>query len=284
MRDFLYCLIFPHPLNNHRAAFLHPKTILILISFFIFSSLFFPSSLNPFESRIRAFADISVQELINFTNQKRAENGLPAFSNNSALSAAAGKKVDDMFAKNYWAHNSPDGTTPWVFIKGAGYDYVYAGENLARGFNSATDVVNAWMSSTAGHRENILSPNFKDVGFAVKSGSLNGEQTFLVVQELGSRSLLPVARKKTSQKQKTLVAKKVLGFEVSRYLPNKPNLSVSSEFTIFLIFTFIMVLFVDMVIVKRKKVVRFVGHNLDHAIFLTAIVFTIAIFNTGVVL
>ncbi|MBI4098092.1 MAG: hypothetical protein HY426_03555 [Candidatus Levybacteria bacterium] len=259
---------------------MHAKTILLLISFFIFSSLFFSSGQSPFSEKLRAFADISVQELINFTNQKRAENGLPTLSSNTALNSAASKKAEDMFAKNYWAHNSPDGTTPWVFIKQAGYNYVYAGENLAKGFNSATDVVNAWMASST-HRENILSPNFKDVGFAVKSGSLNGEQTFLVVQEFGSRNILPLAKQNTPKKQNT---KKVLGFEISSYLANKPNLSASSNFVIILIAIFISVFFLDMIVIRRKNIARFVGHNLDHAIFLSAIVIVIAIFNTGAVL
>lgn len=229
---------------------------------------------------MRAFADISVQELISFTNQKRADNGVPALSSNAALTSAAGKKAEDMFAKNYWAHNSPDGTTPWFFIKQAGYNYVYAGENLAKGFNSATDVVNAWMASES-HRTNILSKNYKDVGFAVKSGVLSGEQTFLVVQEFGSRNVLPLAKKSVAKKQNT---KKVLGFEVSSYFANKPNLSLSSDFAIILIATFVGVFFLDMIIIRRKNIVRFVGHNLDHAIFLIAIILVIAIFNTGSVI
>lgn len=283
MRDFFYCLIFPHPLNNHRARFLHHRTILFLISFFIITSLFFSSAANPFAEKLKAFADISVQELVTLTNQKRAENGFGTLSENSQLSIAAGKKADDMFAKNYWAHNSPDGITPWVFIKQAGYNYVYAGENLARGFNSSSDVVNAWMASST-HRANILSANYKDVGFAVKSGSLNGEQTFLVVQEFGSRQVLSAARKNTVQKQKTATAKKVLGFEISSYLPFKPNLSKSAEIAIILILGFMAVLLTDLVLTERRKIARFVGHNLDHAIFLTVIVLVIYIFNTGVVL
>jgi hypothetical protein len=278
MRDFIYCLFFPHPSNNHRAHVLHPKAILLLISFFIFSSLFFSSNLNPLAGKIRAYADISVQELLNNTNQKRAENGLQALVTNDQLSIAASRKADDMFAKNYWAHNSPDGTTPWVFIKQSGYDYVYAGENLARGFTSAADVVNAWMASP-GHRANLLSSNFKDVGFAVKSGTLNGEQTFLVVQEFGSKNYAPIARKNT---QKKVVSKKVLGFDVAN-LPLSTNFSKSAEITIILILGFISILLVDLIVVERRKIVRFVGHNLDHAIFLFAIVIVLGILSGGVI-
>lgn len=278
MRDFFYCLIFPHPKNNHRAHVLHPKALLFFIAFFIFSSLLFSS--NPVASRVRAYADISTQELLNFTNQKRTENGLQALSNNSQLAEAASKKADDMFAKNYWAHNSPDGTTPWVFIKQSGYSYVYAGENLARGFSSASDVVNAWMASPT-HRANILSSNFKDVGFAVKSGVLNGEQTFLVVQEFGSKNYAVAAAKKTPPKK--AVSRKVLGFEVSGVSIN-PGMSRSGELAIVLLLGFISVLLLDLVLIERKKIVRFVGHNLDHAIFLFAIVICMGILGGGLII
>ncbi len=279
MREFFYCLIFPHPRNNHRAHLLHPKAILILIAFFIFSSLFFSSSLNPVATKIRAYADISTQELLNFTNQKRAENGLEALSTNSQLNDAASKKADDMFAKNYWAHNSPDGATPWVFIKQSGYNYVYAGENLARGFNSANDVVNAWMASPS-HRANVLSSNFKDVGFSVKSGVLNGEQTFLVVQEFGSKNYAAVAKKASPRKA---ASRKVLGFEVTNFSVN-PGMSRSGEIVIVLLLGFISVLLLDLVLIERKKIVRFVGHNLDHAIFLFAIVICLGILGGGIVI
>src|SRR3972149_8442971 len=190
MKDFLYCLILPHTLNNHRARFLHHKTLSVFIFFFIFSIFFFSSGLNPLGSRLSALADISVIELLTLTNQARTDNGLPALSENSQLAEAASRKADDMFAKNYWAHNSPDGTTPWFFIKSAGYEYIYAGENLARGFNNSKDVVDAWLASSE-HRANVLSGNYKDIGFSVKAGKLNGEDTLLVVEEFGSRNVLP---------------------------------------------------------------------------------------------
>ena len=240
--------------------------------------MFFSSNLNPFADKLVALAEISSGELLNFTNQERTENGLPALSLNSQLEDAANKKADDMFEKNYWSHNSPVGTTPWVFIKESGYDYVYAGENLARGFSDSKDVINAWMASST-HRENILSANFKDVGFSVKSGKLNGEETFLVVQELGSKSVVPVAGT-SAEKQP---APDTLGFSLESFV-NKPSISFSYEFVILLILGFIGVLLVDLIVAKRIKIVRFVGHNIDHAIFLVIIIFVITILSTGSVL
>ena len=282
MRNFIYCLFFPHPMNNHRARILQPKALLLVISFFVFSSFFFSSQFNPLGNRIRAFADISTTELLNFTNQKREANGLPDLSDNSQLTLAAQRKADDMFTKNYWSHNSPDGTTPWVFITGAGYQYVYAGENLARGFNSANDVVNAWMASPD-HRANLLSPNYSDVGFAVESGKLSGEETFLVVQEFGSKASSPVVPAKITIPP----PKKVLGFNTSQIasdIENKPNLSTSSSITLLIILGFLAILTIDTIVIERKKVVRFVGHNLDHVFFLSAIMLAIVLFNLSSVL
>jgi hypothetical protein len=131
-------------------------------------------------------ANISVNDLVSLTNQQRIAAGLSPLTLDSQLSQAASNKASDMFAKNYWAHTAPDGATPWSFIKSAGYDYLYAGENLARGFTTAPDALNAWMASP-GHKENILSSKYKDVGFAVATGTLSGDDTILIVEEFGER-------------------------------------------------------------------------------------------------
>lgn len=280
MRGFLYCLIFPHPSNNHRAGFLHHRILASVIGLLIFSSLFFSLDSNPISEKIKAFADISTQELLDLTNENRIEKGLSPLISNTQLNIAAEKKAEDMFAKNYWAHNSPDGTTPWVFITEAGYNYVYAGENLARGFNNAGDVVSAWMASTAGHRENILSPKYEDIGFAVKSGSLNGEETFVVVQEFGSKSILPQVQDREASTEEVKKAESfILPTEIT-----KPQFSFSGTFIIILISMFILVMLIDLVVTKRRKIVRFVGHNIDHVLFLIIILIVIEIISNGVIL
>lgn len=279
MRDFLYCLIFPHPSNNHRAKMLHFKTLSVIIAFLILSSIFFSSDVNPFASKIRAMADISTQELLSFTNEKRAENGLPPLTENDQLEEAANNKAIDMFTKGYWAHNGPDGTTPWVFIQEAGYDYVYAGENLARGFSNSDDVVNAWMASPS-HRENLLSENFKEVGFAVKAGKLDGEDTFLVVQEFGNRTAVPVEKANIPSNGGP---GKVLAQSLNEVAP-KPANAISYELIVFLVLGLIVVLLVDLIFVRRIKIVRFVGHNADHILFLIAILIIISIISSGYII
>lgn len=135
-------------------------------------------------SRISA-SNITPQNIVSLTNQERSIAGLNTLSNNQKLAAAAQAKAENMFEEQYWDHFGPNGETPWQFITGAGYNYVYAGENLAKGFRTSEGVVEAWMASKT-HRDNILSKNYKDIGIAVMTGVLLGKETTLVVQMFGN--------------------------------------------------------------------------------------------------
>lgn len=124
-------------------------------------------------------------EIVQLTNAQRSKLGLAPLTFNRQLSAAAAAKAEDMLANDYWAHNSPAGKTPWNFITTAGYNYIFAGENLARDFSDASGVVGAWMQSPS-HRANLLDGNFRDIGVAVVRGELNGREGTLVVQMFGA--------------------------------------------------------------------------------------------------
>jgi len=128
---------------------------------------------------------ITPTNIITLTNKERASAGLNTLKTNSKLSSAALAKANNMFEEQYWDHFGPNGETPWQFIRGAGYYYVYAGENLAKGFSTAEGVHEAWMASTS-HRENIMSVKYKDIGVAVVEGVLLGKRTTLVVQMFGN--------------------------------------------------------------------------------------------------
>ena len=135
--------------------------------------------------QILGVAKFTTSEIIEMTNAKRAENGLAPLAFNEKLSAAASEKANDIYANNYWAHNSPSGKTPWDFITAVDYQYIFAGENLARDFTDADSVVRAWMDSSS-HRSNLLDKNFKEIGVAVASGKLGGREGTLVVQMFGA--------------------------------------------------------------------------------------------------
>ena len=111
----------------------------------------------------------SEQAILAAMNRERNARGLGALRHNDKLSRAAGDRIGDMFAKNYFAHVSPDGVEPFVWASKRGYRYRLIGENLAVGYRG-TAVVDGWMRSP-GHRENILQPSFDEVGIAIADGS-----------------------------------------------------------------------------------------------------------------
>ncbi len=110
------------------------------------------------------------REIINQLNQERVDHNLIALQFDDILKKAARLKLDDMMTKKYFSHTSPDGKTPWYWFEQVGYDYKFAGENLATKFTTAGEVHRAWMKSKT-HRENILFPKYKDVAVVVGKNS-----------------------------------------------------------------------------------------------------------------
>ncbi len=121
------------------------------------------------------------KEIITLTNQERSARGISVLSENEKLDQAAREKLIDMFDNNYWDHKSPDGKQAWDFIRSENYDYLLAGENLAKGFNKSTTVVEAWMNSET-HKANIVNANFKQIGVAIGTGVIDGQDVILIVQ------------------------------------------------------------------------------------------------------
>jgi uncharacterized YkwD family protein len=108
-------------------------------------------------------------QVVDLVNQERAKAGLKPLASDSALAAMAMDKAKDMYTKNYFDHNSPTYGSPFDMMRSYGINYSYAGENIAKGQRSPQDVMNAWMNS-AGHRQNIMSPNFTKIGVAYYNG------------------------------------------------------------------------------------------------------------------
>lgn len=166
---------------------MHKSSLLIIAVLFLSVNFLIKAPARFHAGQILGYAaNISPSEVIRLTNEKRAQNGLPALSENPILSRAALAKGTDMFNKNYWAHVGPDGTTPWSFFTSFGYSYKYAGENLARDFTNPSSAVDAWMASST-HRANILSTKYKEIGVAVLDGNLGGADTTLIVQFFGTK-------------------------------------------------------------------------------------------------
>jgi hypothetical protein len=121
--------------------------------------------------------------VVALTNEERGEEGLGSLKANALLTKAAQLKADDMASKSYYAHVSPDGTIPPAWLNKVGYKYQMMGENLVIDRTSSEQVVSAWMGSEA-HRENILNPQFTEIGIGIAYGRYKGQDTTYVVQML----------------------------------------------------------------------------------------------------
>ena len=124
----------------------------------------------------RAFAsdanEITAANVTALMNEYRADAGLPPLRIDPSLTRAAEARMRDMAEGEWWSHESPDGTPPFAHIP-VDYDYSFAAENLAAGFDTAGLLVLSWMESP-GHRANILGVNYADCGIAILEGSTTG--------------------------------------------------------------------------------------------------------------
>lgn len=127
------------------------------------------------------------KEIIVLTNNERVRVGLNALTENNLLNKAVEEKAKDLIDKDYWAHFPPNENEEytWKFIRESGYNYLYSGENLGKGFFDSNSQVSAWMGSEE-HKENILGENFTEIGVAAIKGHFQTEDTIVMVQEFGS--------------------------------------------------------------------------------------------------
>jgi hypothetical protein len=267
-------------------------------------------------------SSISPEQVVELTNMERSKAGLPPLSGNAQLSQAALAKANHMFANDYWAHVAPDGTTPWSFIKAAGYAYSVAGENLARDFNDTASMVQAWMNSET-HKTNIVHQKYSQIGVAVVNGKLQGVETTLVVQLFGVPTGA-VARTTTEAAISTAPAPapEPVVLEVAALEPaaepiaveepavaveqtplpvmnqvtlgtRQPGvesskfispLSITKAIGTALIVLLVLVLSYDSIMISKKKLPRRVGNNWAHIGFFGVVLLIIVVMTQGKVL
>lgn len=114
--------------------------------------------------------DINSTNVLALMNEYRAAEGLPPLREDPRLSKAANDRMRHMEELGYWKHEAPDGMSPFVWLAARDYPYAFAGENLATGFETAPLLVESWMESP-GHRANIVSAKYQDVGIAIIDGA-----------------------------------------------------------------------------------------------------------------
>lgn len=184
------CLI-PSPFNDEKPLVLRRKSLATISAAMLAVKViaFLTVAILPAQADLSV---ITVNRIVQLTNDERVKAGLKPLTTNSKLAAAAQDKGKNMLEQDYFAHISPSGVTPWYWIKKHGYVYQVAGENLAIDFTEAEDVVAAWIASPS-HKANILHDEYTETGVAVVTGEFQGGTSTIVVHMFG----LPQAQAET---------------------------------------------------------------------------------------
>lgn len=157
---------------------------------------------KPVEEPVIKYNYSNDTDILKYTNIERVDGGFGSLSANSYLDKIASFRADDLFANQYFEHESPDGNSATDLANELGYSYLLIGENLALGnFDNEQAIVSAWMDSP-GHRANILNGKYTELGVAIKQGIYKGENTTIAVQIFG----LPLSKcSKPDPNYKTLI-------------------------------------------------------------------------------
>lgn len=299
-------LFTPHASNNFRAKLLHNSGILAFIGIVITGNLFLRLLDNPSLHILGFTSSVTIDEVVTETNAQRASAGLPPLSYNEKLADAARRKAANMFSENYWAHNSPSGKSPWVWFQQAGYSYVNAGENLAKDFGSTSRLMSAWMASPT-HKENIVNPKYKEIGVAVVPGTLQGQDTVLVVQLFGAPqggTVTKATTTTTAPKAAPVTVAEVKGTEaeialstptplpsiapatspIAKDMPKVNTFNLARTLNLVTTMLFILALVLDLFLAESQRLSRRVGNNWAHIIFINFILLATTIVNAGKIL
>ncbi len=177
-------IFIPHDKNDYKPHIFRELSVAIILfgSIFLLGTSF---GATFFMRKTVLGVQISSGVLIDLTNENRLAYNQPALVRNTILDQAAELKGKDMAQKEYFSHDSPEGVTPWYWFRKVGYNFLYAGENLAINFTEAGDVERAWMQSPL-HKANIMNVQFREIGLAVVEGMYEGYPTMYVVQMFGT--------------------------------------------------------------------------------------------------
>jgi uncharacterized protein YkwD len=111
-------------------------------------------------------------QMLDLVNQERQTAGLRPLAPDPELTEVARRHSADMFARGYFAHDTPEGRTPFDRMRNAGVSFLTAGENLA--LAPTLQLAHTGLMNSPGHRANILRPQFGRVGIGIMDGGMRG--------------------------------------------------------------------------------------------------------------
>jgi uncharacterized protein YkwD len=115
-------------------------------------------------------------EVLELVNKERTSRGLSAVSMDVDLLNTAMQRAAEIAI--YYDHTRPDGTSCFTAFP-ARFEYSALGENIAIGQENSDEVMTDWMNSE-GHRENILTAEYKSIGVGCfyQQGTIHWVQLF----------------------------------------------------------------------------------------------------------
>lgn len=174
-------LFVPSRHNAHRPRLLHKQWLVALLGLTLVCEGVIVGNALLSEGPNVFLAAVVRSDIVSYTDEARTKEGGQSLIESELLTEAAQAKAEDMATRGYFSHVGPDGEEPWVWIERAGYNYQYAGENLAVRFEDSKDIVDAWMDSP-GHRANIVKPQYREIGIGIAEGEYKGGSATFVVQ------------------------------------------------------------------------------------------------------
>ncbi|MBI3115588.1 MAG: hypothetical protein HYZ09_03830 [Candidatus Kerfeldbacteria bacterium] len=181
MGQRLYHAFIPHPGNDHQPHALRPRSLVSIAVAVVAIKVLVTGLLFAIYPTPGFFSSATVERFLTLTNSERTTAGLEPLTVSSKLAAAAEAKATDILQYDYFAHTTPSGKKFFQWIQDQGYRYSTAGENLALDFADA-DVAHNTLMASSGHKANILSEKYQQIGLAVQSGTFDGRQTNVLVQ------------------------------------------------------------------------------------------------------
>ncbi|HEY2962066.1 MAG TPA: CvpA family protein [Pyrinomonadaceae bacterium] len=112
------------------------------------------------------------KRMLDMVNEERAKAGLRPLAPDPELTEVARQHSADMFARGYFAHDTPEGLTPFDRMHNSHVQFLTAGENLA--LAPTLPVAHTGLMNSPGHRANILRPQFGRVGIGIMDGGIRG--------------------------------------------------------------------------------------------------------------
>lgn len=177
----------PHHENNYHPHILHHKRVLFygFLGIVVKAVAVLTALLLPTQAFVIPEVLVAEQgRIIELTNEVRAREGKTPLSYAEKLGQSSLRKAEDMARNNYFEHTGPDGRRLRDFLRDAQYPYSVAGENLAVGFASPEDAVEAWVESPT-HFANLIDADFVDIGVGGSVGMYGNASAIYLVQHFG---------------------------------------------------------------------------------------------------